>query len=131
VCFEITETSAISNMNIAINLMKRLGERGFAFALDDFGAGLSSLSYLKQLPINYLKIDGQFIRDLEHDAVARSMVSSIVNVADVLGIQCIAEMVEDAGTQRRLSELGVDYAQGYHLGRPKPLVNIVARALSA
>ena len=131
ICFEITETSAISNLNLAVRVMNRLRKRGFSFALDDFGAGLSSLSYLKQLPIDFLKIDGQFIRELDSDAVARSMVSSIVNVAAVLGIQCIAEMVEDARTASRLEELGVDYAQGYHFGRPTSLVNVLAEVKSA
>lgn len=128
VCFEITETSAISNLNNAQQLMHRLRDRGFQFALDDFGAGLSSFRYLKQLPVNYLKIDGQFIKDIEQDPVAQTMVDSIVQVACVLNVRTIGEMVENESTRQQLCALGVDYAQGFHLGRPAELVSPVAVA---
>ena len=131
VCLEVTETSAISNLAIARQLMQRLRDAGFRFALDDFGAGLSSLRYLKQLPVDYLKIDGQFVKDLEKDAVAQTMVESIVRVAEVLQIKTIGEMVESEASLNLLRELGVDYAQGFHLGRPQTLPAPLAPAKSA
>lgn len=128
VCLEVTETSAISNLAIARQLMQRLRDAGFRFALDDFGAGLSSLRYLKQLPVDYLKIDGQFVRGLENDAVAQTMVESIVRVAEVLEIETIGEMVESEASLELLRDLGVDYAQGFHLGKPYVLPALLAPA---
>ena len=118
VCFEITETAAISNLALATQLILNLRRRGFRFALDDFGAGLSSFGYLKQLPVDFLKIDGQFVRDINIDPVARAMVESIINVAKVLNIETVAEKVENDEIQRCLQSMGVDYAQGFHVGVP-------------
>jgi diguanylate cyclase (GGDEF)-like protein len=121
ICFEVTETAAISNLNQAERLMQSLHSQGFRFALDDFGAGLSSFAYLKQLPVDFIKIDGQFIRDINNDAVARAMVSSIVNVANVMNIETVAEKVEHEAIQACLRSLGVDYVQGFYVGRPQQL----------
>jgi diguanylate cyclase (GGDEF)-like protein/PAS domain S-box-containing protein len=120
ICFEITETSVIANMERALALMDRLRQRGFRFALDDFGTGLSSFAYLKKLPVDYLKIDGEFVRDIKHDPVDKAMVETIRHIGKVLGMATIAEAIEDSETCRLLGEMGVDYGQGYHLARPGP-----------
>ncbi|EQM77138.1 ammonium transporter [Stutzerimonas stutzeri] len=120
-CFEITETAAIANLSRAMTFMKRLKAVGCGFALDDFGSGLSSFGYLKTLPVDYLKIDGSFVRDIEHDPIARAMVASINNIGHEMGLKTVAEFVESAEILERLQEIGVDYVQGYHLGRPGPL----------
>ena len=119
-CFEITETAAILNMNNAIKLINGVTERGCRFALDDFGCGLSSFYYLKHLPVQYLKIDGNFVRDIHKDPVDFSMVEAINNVGHVMGLKTIAEFVESAEVLEKLEEIGVDYAQGYVIGQPKP-----------
>lgn len=121
VCFEITETSAIANLNKAIAFMRRLKDIGCQFALDDFGSGLSSFAYLKSLPVDYLKIDGVFVKDIVADPIARAMVASINTIGHEMGLQTVAEFVENEEILDQLRELGVDYAQGYHLGHPQPL----------
>ena len=120
-CFEITETSAISHLGHARELAQRLKAAGCFLALDDFGSGLSSFSYLKELPVDFLKIDGAFVRNIEHDPVDRAIVSSIVQVARAMGRKTIAEYVENASCLEWVQSLGVDYAQGYHISRPRPL----------
>ncbi|TNF37917.1 MAG: EAL domain-containing protein, partial [Gammaproteobacteria bacterium] len=119
-CFEVTETSAISNMSSAIRFMNTLRGVGCHFALDDFGSGLSSFAYLKSLPIDSVKIDGVFIRDLENDMTHRAIVTSIASVARVMNISTIAEFVENEAICSTLKDIGVDYAQGYHFARPLP-----------
>jgi diguanylate cyclase (GGDEF)-like protein/PAS domain S-box-containing protein len=119
--FEITETSAVASIDTALELIAALNEKGFTFALDDFGSGLSSLAYLKTLPVQHLKVDGTFVRNMLADAVDRTMVQSVVHIAAVLGITVSAEFVEDAGTLDALREMGFDYAQGFAIGRPVPL----------
>jgi len=119
-CFEITETAAILNMNNAIKLIVGVTERGCRFALDDFGCGLSSFYYLKHLPVQYLKIDGNFVRDIYKDPVDFSMVEAINNVGHVMGLKTIAEFVESAEVLKKLEEIGVDYAQGYVIDQPQP-----------
>ena len=122
ICFEVTETAAISNITAALRLMTKLGEFGCQFALDDFGSGLSSFAYLKQMPIDYLKIDGMFVKDCLTDPVNLAMIDSINSIGQVMGLKTIAEFVEDKDVFNKLGELGVNYAQGYWNGPPKPWV---------
>ncbi len=121
VCFEITETVAISNLTKATIFINELKNYGCKFALDDFGSGLSSFAYLKTLPVNYLKIDGCFVKDICSDSIDRAMVESIQQVGKVMGLRTIAEHVEDESTLLALKEIGVNYVQGYYLGRPQAL----------
>ena len=123
VCFEVTETAAISNLKKASQFIKALKARGCRFSLDDFGSGLSSFSYLKNLDIDYIKIDGSFVVDMINDPIDRAMVEAIVRVGHVMEVQVIAEWVENEDTLQLLEEMGVDYAQGYHLGVPKEILN--------
>jgi diguanylate cyclase (GGDEF)-like protein/PAS domain S-box-containing protein len=118
---EVTETAAIVNMNQTRKLIARIGELGCGFALDDFGAGFGSFYYLKHLPLDYLKIDGEFIRNLPASTADQLIVKAIVQMSQGLGTRTIAEFVTDQATVELLQEHGVDYAQGYHIGRPKPL----------
>ena len=120
-CFEVTETAAISSFHQAATFIEKLRDAGCLFALDDFGAGLSSFGYLKRLPVDFLKIDGQFVRDITRDPVDLAMLKSINGIGGVLGIRTIAEAVEDQETLDLLKTIGVDYAQGYHIGRPEPV----------
>ena len=121
ICFEITETMAIANLSKAINLIQQLKVLGCYFALDDFGSGMSSLAYLKNLPIDYLKIDGVFIKDLAQNQVDCQIVEAIHHMAHAMGIQTIAEFVESPETLTKLKTLGINYAQGYSIARPAPL----------
>jgi len=118
VCFEITETAAISNLSRVIHFMQTLKKLGCKFSLDDFGSGLSSFTYLKNLPVDYLKIDGQFIRNVADDSVDESMVKAISQVGHALGIETIAERVETKQVLEKLGALGIEYAQGYYIARP-------------
>jgi diguanylate cyclase (GGDEF)-like protein/PAS domain S-box-containing protein len=120
-CFEITETAAIENLPQAQRLMAQLTAQGVRFALDDFGTGMSSYSYLKELPVAFLKIDGKFIKDIVTDSLDRAMVESINQVGHVMGIQTVAEGVTNAAVVERLKGLGVDYAQGNWISPPRPL----------
>ena len=121
VCFEITETVAISNLSKATVFINELKNYGCQFSLDDFGSGLSSFTYLKTLPVNYLKIDGSFVRDISCDKIDRAMVESILQLGKIMELMIIAEHVEDEPTLSILREIGVDYVQGYHLGRPEAI----------
>jgi diguanylate cyclase (GGDEF)-like protein/PAS domain S-box-containing protein len=123
-CFEITETAAVTNLNDAIHFMRALQARGCRFALDDFGSGISSFLYLKTLPVDFLKIDGQFIRHIVDDPIDRSMVEAICKVGKALGIATVAESVETAPMLAELERLGVDFVQGYYLARPRPLAEL-------
>jgi EAL domain-containing protein (putative c-di-GMP-specific phosphodiesterase class I) len=116
--FEVTETAAIVNIDKARRFAERLGELGCAFALDDFGAGFGSFYYLKHLPFDYLKIDGDFIRQLPASKADQLTVKAIVQIAHGLGKRTVAEFVGDDATLRLLGRFGVDFAQGYHTGRP-------------
>ncbi|NOU42132.1 MAG: EAL domain-containing protein [Methyloglobulus sp.] len=120
-CFEITETAAISNLSYATHFIDRLKEQGCLFSLDDFGSGLSSFAYLKNLSVDYLKIDGLFVKDILEDQVDLAMVKSINEVAHVMNKKTIAEFVENEHIFNLLKTLGVDYAQGYGIGKPVPL----------
>ncbi|MEQ9058136.1 MAG: EAL domain-containing protein [Gammaproteobacteria bacterium] len=121
ICFEITETSAVADLVQANRFIHRLKDHGCRFALDDFGSGFSSLSYLKQLPVDFLKIDGAFVRDMVSDSIDLAMVRSINDIGHVMGKRTIAEFVENVPTLDLLRAIGVDYVQGYHVGRPAPL----------
>jgi diguanylate cyclase (GGDEF)-like protein/PAS domain S-box-containing protein len=123
-CFEMTETAAVTSLSNAAFFMRELKARGCKFALDDFGTGLSSFMYLKTLPVDYLKIDGQFISQIATDAVDRSMVEAISKVGRALGIETVAEWVENEATLDELKRIGVDFAQGYHLARPAPIAEL-------
>ncbi len=118
-CFEVTETAAINNLAHAIEFINSLRALGCRFALDDFGSGLSSFGYLKNLPVDFLKIDGEFVRDIVEDAVDRAMVTAICGVGRAIGIPTIAEWVENDAVKGVVRELGVGYAQGYGIARPE------------
>ncbi len=120
-CFELTETAAVSNLTLAINFMQRLKLKGCLFALDDFGSGMSSFGYLKSLPVDYLKIDGMFVKDIVNDKVSMAMVASINEVGHVMGKRTIAEFVENEEILVHLTKMGVDFAQGYCISKPVPL----------
>ncbi|GGC60684.1 EAL domain-containing protein [Undibacterium terreum] len=121
ICFEITETAAIANLQKAVALIDRLHGLGCRFALDDFGVGMSSFNYLKHLPVDYVKIDGSFIKEIVNSATDRAMAESINQIAHVMGKQTIAEFVEDDAIIACLKNIGVDFVQGYGVGRPQPL----------
>jgi len=118
--FEITETCAINDMHSATRLITELGSLGCRFALDDFGSGYCSFSHLKRLPVDYIKIDGMFVKDILNDPMDMAIVRSITNIAHTLGKQTVAEFVESADTIRLLKECGVDYIQGFYVARPAP-----------
>jgi len=124
-CFEITETAAVTNLASAMRLIAALKKTGCRFALDDFGSGLSSFAYLKNMRVDYLKIDGTFVRNLPDDASDVAMVNSINQVAHAIGIETIAEYVENDAILESVTSLGVDYAQGYALAVPRPLVQVL------
>lgn len=126
--FEITETTAIANIARAAALAARLRDLGCRVALDDFGAGFGSFSYLKHLPLDYLKIDGQFVADLRTSRTDQVLVQGMVSVAHGLGLHTVAECVEDPETLELLRSYGVDFAQGFHTGRPRPVSRGVAMA---
>ncbi len=121
ICFEITETAAISNLDHVSQLILELKKVGCRFALDDFGSGLSSFAYLKNLPVDYLKIDGSFVQDMIDDTIDHAMVEAINQVGHIMGIGTIAECAESDEVVEMLRELGVDYAQGYAMGSPVPI----------
>jgi len=121
ICFEITETAAISNINEALNFMTAMKKLNCKFSLDDFGSGLSSFSYLKNLPVDYLKIDGHFVKNIVSDAVDKAFVDSINKIAQIMDIETIAEFVENDEILDVLKTLGVNYAQGYGISAPQPL----------
>jgi diguanylate cyclase (GGDEF)-like protein/PAS domain S-box-containing protein len=121
ICFEITETIAIKNLHYAKTLINDLKSIGFKFALDDFGSGLSSFQYLKILPVDFLKIDGNFVADMVNNSIDHAMVAAINEVGHIMGIQTIAEYVENDQIIRKLQNLKVDYGQGYGIEQPKPI----------
>jgi len=126
ICFEITETAAIANLSAAKNFMHETTALGCYFALDDFGTGLSSFAYLRDLPVDFVKIDGAFIKDIENDEIHKAMVRSIHDIATVLGKQTIAEFVANEATARLLCDIGVNYVQGFGIGKPAPLLELLA-----
>jgi EAL domain-containing protein (putative c-di-GMP-specific phosphodiesterase class I) len=125
ICFEITETEAIGNLTKAQYFIERLKSHGCNFALDDFGSGLSSYAYLKNLPVDFLKIDGVFVKDIASDPTNHAMVESINHIGHVMGRKTIAEFVENQAIVQILGELGVDYMQGYGIAKPRPLGELI------
>ena len=119
ICFEITETAAIANLSMAMEFISKLKDLGCQFALDDFGSGLSSFAYLKNLPVDYLKIDGIFVKDIIHDPIDRALVKSINEIGQIMGMKTLAEFVENDEIMQMLREIGVDYAQGYRIDKPQ------------
>jgi EAL domain-containing protein (putative c-di-GMP-specific phosphodiesterase class I) len=124
ICFEITETAAVADLRRARTFMQEMRALGTSFAVDDFGTGFASYAYLKFLPVDYLKIDGSFVRNLETDPVDRALVSSINHIGHVLGMKTIAEWAETPELIERLRAMGVDYAQGFGVGRPLRLEDL-------
>jgi len=120
ICFEITETAAISSLSRASHFINDLRTMGCKFSLDDFGSGMSSFGYLKYLQVDYLKIDGSFVMNMVHDPIDRAMVESIHKIGFLMGLQTIAEFVEDEETRKMLEDIGVNYVQGYGVSRPEP-----------
>jgi diguanylate cyclase (GGDEF)-like protein/PAS domain S-box-containing protein len=120
-CFEFTEAGVMTSLAAATHFITELRRRGCSFALDDFGSGLSSFMFLKNLPVDYLKIDGQFVHNVNHDRIDRSMVEAIVQIGQTMGIGTIAERVDSAQVLARLADIGIQYAQGNYIGPPLPV----------
>jgi len=127
-CFEITETAAIANLSQVVTFMRALKARGCRFSLDDFGTGLSSLTYLKNLPVDYVKIDGHFVRNVLRDGADECVVESIARMAKAFKIEAIAERVESRDVMKRLGELGVAFAQGFFIAVPRPVSELPVRS---
>src|SRR5262249_27653953 len=127
ICLEITETAAVRNFTQATEFMRTLRGYGCHFALDDFGAGLSSFGYLKNLPVQFLKLDGNFVRDMEKDVVDRTMVKSIADIGRVMRLPIVAEWVENATILEMVRAFGIEYAQGYAVNRPRPIEEFLER----
>jgi len=125
ICFEITETAAIANMSKAIEFIAQIKQMGCKFSLDDFGSGLSSFSYLKSMPVDNLKIDGVFIRDINIDPINRIFVESIHNISKIMGIKTTAEYVENEEILNCIKAIGIDYAQGFHISKPAPVTTLL------
>src|SRR6056297_653681 len=124
-CFEITETAAITNMDTATHFIREMKKTGCTFALDDFGSGFSSFNYLRLLPVDYLKIDGIFVKNMHEDSISHAMVEAINSLGHFIGIKTIAEFVANEQIIEQLKKIGVDYGQGYELGRPSPLKELL------
>ena len=129
ICFEITESAVIANMNVAQQFVKDLRALGCLMALDDFGAGLSTFEYLKQLPVDFVKLDGSMIRDVASSRISQAMVHAVNYVAHEMGMKSVAEYAESDEIIAALQKLSIDYAQGHALGKPEPLYEAVPTEL--
>jgi EAL domain-containing protein (putative c-di-GMP-specific phosphodiesterase class I) len=129
-CFELTETTAMTSLVAATHFIRELRKRGVKFSLDDFGSGLSSFIFLKNLPVDYIKIDGQFVHNVTNDPIDRSMVEAITQIASTMGIGTIAERVDSAEVLEQLAVIGVPYAQGHYIASPQP-VSVLRSIVSA
>lgn len=125
ICFEITETAAIAALSRAKHFIDTLKTKGCSFALDDFGTGLSSYAYLRNLPVDYLKIDGTFVKEIVKDPIAAEMVDSINQIGHLMGIKTVAEFVESNEIKEKLFRMGIDYGQGYAIHKPQPLAEVL------
>lgn len=130
ICFEITESVAISQLHVAMKFMQVLKERGCCFALDDFGSGMSSLGYLKQIPVDYLKIDGLFVKEICNDPINRTLVKSMSEIGHIMGIKTVGVFVETDEIKYAIKEIGVDYGQGFGIAKPAPLSNLSSSHVS-
>ena len=127
-CFEVTETAAIANLKQATIFLSKLRSKGCKIALDDFGSGLSSFAYLKDLPIDYIKIDGYFVKDIADDKIDKAFVESINQIGQVMGLKTIAEFVENDAILEILTNIGVNYAQGYGIHKPSPFDEVLLKS---
>ena len=125
ICFEVTETAALANLGEVRWVMQELGAMGCRFAIDDFGSGHASYGYIENLPVDYVKIDGMFVRDLCDNALHRAIVESVHRIGCTLGIKTVAEQVETAAIADLLRAIGVDYAQGWLYGKPQPMAEVL------
>jgi EAL domain-containing protein (putative c-di-GMP-specific phosphodiesterase class I) len=125
-CFELTENTAMTSLAAATHFIHELRKRGCKFSLDDFGSGLSSFLILKNLPVDYIKIDGSFVHNVAQDAIDRSMVEAITQIGRTMGIETIAERVDSADVLNQLADLGVQYAQGQFIASPQPVAEFAA-----
>ena len=123
-CFEITETAAVNTLHGALKFMRKMRDLGCSFALDDFGTGLCSFAYLQQFPVDIIKIDGCFVSNLNKESTYFTMLKAMIQVSQALGLETIAECVEETESINILSELYIDYVQGYAVERPRPLLPV-------
>jgi len=129
--FEITETTVVNQLSSASELLARIRQKGSKVALDDFGSGFSSFNYLKHFQVDFIKIDGSFVRNLLYSSVDRTIVESISEVAHRLGVKTVAEYVEDIAMIPILEQAGVDFVQGYAIGRPQPLTMLFEQLVAS
>jgi len=120
-CFELTEAAAMNSLASATHFIRELRSRGCRFSLDDFGSGLSSFIFLKNLPVDFLKLDGQFMHNVTHDHIDRSMVEAIAQIGESMNIRTVAERVDSADVLARLADIGIQYAQGHYISAPQPV----------
>jgi len=128
ICFEVTETAGVGNLTDASEFIRTVKQTGCRFSLDDFGTGLSSYAYLKNLPVDYLKIDGAFVKDMVNNKSDYAVVKSICEIGHFMGLEVIAEYVENDEILKLLREIGVDYAQGFGIEKPHPLNELISKA---
>jgi EAL domain-containing protein (putative c-di-GMP-specific phosphodiesterase class I) len=129
ICFEITETALVSNLDNALRFIFEMKQLGIQFALDDFGSGSSSFEYLKNLPVDYVKIDGSLIRNIKSEPIDYEIVKSINKIAKMMGMKTIAEYVENEEIELTLRNIGIDYIQGFYVEKPKKIKNLFMRDL--